>query len=248
MLFLGRNTQRVNIFQCKYHLQNLLHEERRLPSWHGPYVRVLRAAVTHCNPSPASRCVSKNRWCTGKICHERNWWKTVVFFFLNSAATRHLSRRSAPRGTADVVKTEDASKLDNSFLEQGEKDPRIFYPSNSGFMQVFSRAHPSVVGEILASPCLLNSPVLTLGICPVLLLGSVVLPSWAWFMPLLLGASLEGITFCWCWVGFINAALTRRLVLQCSSMQLRLKWEFCLSLLSTNSDAFGRLQPKLTNW
>lgn len=51
------------------------------------------------------------------------------FFFLNSAATRHFSRRSAPRGTADVVKTEGASELDNSFLEGGKKIPEFSIPA-----------------------------------------------------------------------------------------------------------------------
>lgn len=78
-----------------------------------------------------------------------------LYFFLNSAATHHFSRRSAPRGAADVIKTEDANELDNSLLEGGKKFPKFSIPT----ILVLCKSLPRVVGKILASPYLLNSPV-----------------------------------------------------------------------------------------
>lgn len=125
----------------------------------------------------------------GKSAVKRTGGKQL-YFFLNSAASQHFSSRPAPGGAADVIETEDATELDNSLwrAEWVRKVPTFSVLAILFLMQVFSKAHPSVVGKILASSCLLNPAVQSIGIWPVLLLGSVVLLSWGWFNPLLVGA------------------------------------------------------------
>ena len=83
----------------------------------------------------------------------------IFYFFLNSAATHHFSSRPAPRGAAADIKTEGASEIILSWGGEGGGGPKSFYPYSSIFMQIISKDHPSVVGEMLTSPCLLKSPV-----------------------------------------------------------------------------------------
>lgn len=156
MLLLGRNTQKVNIFQCKYHLGNLLHAEQ-CPSlaW------LLCESFQHwtgCGPRPGCGVCQGAGEAPGKPAIKGSCGEGLCF--LSQLCCPHrFSRMSVPREAADVNKQKVPVSLDNCLLKGGEKGPKVFMPKKKKtFLCKYSVNLISVVGEIQASSHLLNSP------------------------------------------------------------------------------------------